>query len=197
MRILLLRHAATAWTATGQHTGRTDLELSPAGETEARATAALFAEVLGSERPLAAIDVSPLRRAIQTAELVFGPGANFTLEPALAEVDYGRFEGLTPAQIQAQMPGWVLWNDGCPGGESIAQVAARVDGFIERIRASHSERTVCAVSHGHLLRALAARLLGLPASDGRIFAIGTSAIADFREQGGRFQLAAWNRRRAP
>lgn len=196
MRILLLRHAATAWTATGQHTGRTDLELSPAGETEARATASLFGEVLGPERPLAAIYTSPLRRALRTAELVFGDGPK-VIDSALAEFDYGRFEGLTPAQIQAQMPGWSLWNDGCPGGESLAQVAARVDGFIERVRASHPEQTICAVSHGHLLRALAARLLGLPPTEGRIFAIGTSAIADLCEKGGRFQIAAWNRRRSP
>jgi probable phosphoglycerate mutase len=195
MRILCLRHAATAWTATGQHTGRTDLELSPPGIAEARATAPLFAEVLGSERPLGAIYSSPLRRAVQTAELVFGSEAKLTLDAALAEFDYGRFEGLTPAQIQAQAPGWSLWRDGCPAGESVAQVTARVDAFIERLRARHATETVCVVSHGHLLRLLAARLLGLPPSEGRVFAIGTSAIADFRAHAERFQLAAWNRRR--
>jgi probable phosphoglycerate mutase len=195
MRLLLLRHAATAWTATGQHTGRTDLELSPAGEIEARATATLFAELLGSGQPLDAIHVSPLRRAVRTAELVLGTGMELALEPALAEFDYGRFEGLTPAQIQERMPGWSLWKDGCPGGESLEQATARVDAFIERLRTRDSAATLCVVSHGHLLRLLAARLLGLPASEGRIFAIGTCSVADFREQGGRFQLAAWNRRR--
>jgi probable phosphoglycerate mutase len=194
MRILLLRHAATAWTATGQHTGRTDLELSAAGLAEAGATAPLFAEIVGSES-LAAVYSSPRRRAVQTAELVLGPTAKLELDPALAEFDYGRFEGLTPAQIQEQAPGWSLWKDGCPGGESVGQVTARVDAFIERARARHVRETLAVVSHGHLLRLFAARLLGLPASEGRIFAIGTCSIADFREHGGRLQLAAWNRKR--
>lgn len=194
MRILLLRHAATAWTDTGQHTGRTDLELSAAGLAEASATAPLFTDVLGSE-PLAAVYSSPLRRAVQTAELVLGPAARFTLDDALAEFDYGLFEGLTPAQIQQRAPGWSLWNDGCPGGENIEQVTARVDAFIARARARHERDTLAVVSHGHLLRLLAARLLGLPPSEGRIFAIGTCSISDFREHGGRLQVAAWNRRR--
>lgn len=197
MRILLLRHAATAWTATGQHTGRTDLELTAAGETEARATAALFTEILGTNQPLAAIYVSPRRRARRTAELVFGAEANFTIDPALAEFDYGHFEGLTPAQIQAHTPGWSLWEHGCPGGERTDEVAARIDGFIERVRVSHAEQTICAVAHGHLLRGLAARLLGLPLGEARIFAVGTCAIGDFLERDGRFQLAAWNRRPVP
>jgi probable phosphoglycerate mutase len=196
MRILLLRHAATAWTATGQHTGRTDLELTPEGEVEARGSASLFAEVLGNQ-PLAAIYSSPRRRARRTAELVLGGDANLTLEPALAEFDYGRFDGLTPAQIQAQAPGWYLWRDGCPDGESVEQVAARVDGFIARIAERHAGQTICAVSHGHLLRALTARLLGLQANEAGIFAIGTCAIADVYTQSGRRQLGAWNRRRAP
>jgi probable phosphoglycerate mutase len=194
MRILLLRHAATAWTATGQHTGRTDLELTPAGEAEARATAALFTEVLGREQRLAATYVSPRRRALRTAELVLGPPASFSVEPALAEVDYGDFEGLTPSQIQAQTPGWSLWEHGCPGGEGVADVAARIDGFIARLRDCHAEDTVCAVAHGHLLRGLAARLLGLPLREARIVAVGTCAIGDFVERDGRFRLAAWNRR---
>jgi len=194
MRILLLRHAATAWTVTGQHTGRTDLELSTDGEVEARATASLFEEVLGGERALAATFSSPRRRALRTAEIVLGSSVPLTVDAALAEFDYGRFEGLTPAQIQAQSPGWSLWKDGCPDGESVEQVTARVDAFVERVRARHARETVCVVSHGHLLRALAARLLGLPVGAGQIFAIGTCALADFREKDGRLQLAGWNRR---
>jgi broad specificity phosphatase PhoE len=195
VRLLILRHAATAWTATGQHTGRTDLELSAEGEAEARSAAALFAEVLGPGGSVAAVFSSPLKRAVRTAELVLGDTAELTLDDDLAEFDYGRFEGLTPAQIQERAPGWTLWKDGCPGGESMAQATLRVDGFIARLRAGEPGRTVCVVSHGHLSRVLAARLLGLPASEGRLFAIGTCAVADFREQAGRFQLAAWNRRR--
>lgn len=195
MRLLLLRHAATAWTLTGQHTGRTDLELTPDGEAEARAASAVFADVLGPGRAVASVHSSPLRRAVRTAKLVLGDSAELTLESDLAEFDYGEFEGLTPAQIQERAPGWSLWRDGCPGGESMAEATARAESFITRLREGAADRTVCAVSHGHLARVLTARLLGLPASDGRLFAIGTCAIADFREQAGRFQLAAWNRRR--
>ncbi len=195
MRLLILRHAATAWTVTGQHTGRTDLELSAEGEAEARAAAAVFAEVLGPGGAVAAVHSSPLKRAVRTAELVLGETPELILDAELAEFDYGHFEGLTPAQIQARAPGWSLWKDGCPGGESMEQATLRVDGFIARLRAGDPDRTVCAVSHGHLSRVLAARLLGLPASEGRLFAIGTCALSDFREQAGRFQLAAWNRRR--
>jgi probable phosphoglycerate mutase len=151
--------------------------------------------MLGPREAVAAIHTSPLKRAVRTAELVLGERAPLTLDDDLAEFDYGHFEGLTPAQIQERAPGWSLWRDGCPGGESLERATARVDGFIARLRAGGPERTVCAVSHGHLARVLAARLLGLPASEGRLFAIGTSALADFREQAGRFQLAAWNRRR--
>ncbi len=194
MRLLILRHAATAWTATGQHTGRTDLELTAAGEAEARAAAAVFAEVLGPAGSLAAIHASPLKRAVRTAELVLGNDPPLTLDADLAELDYGHFEGLTPAQIQERAPGWSLWKDGCPGGESLEQASARADRFITRMRDGDPNRAVCAVSHGHLSRVLAARLLGLPASEGRLFAIGTCAVADFKEQAGRFQLAVWNRR---
>jgi broad specificity phosphatase PhoE len=193
VRLLILRHAATAWTSTGQHTGRTDLELTAEGEAEARAAAAVFAEVLGRGGSIDELHSSPLKRAVRTAELVLGHTPR--LDADLAEFDYGRFEGLTPAQIQERAPGWSLWKDGCPGGESIEQATARADRFIARLRAGEPNRTVCAVSHGHLSRVLAARLLGLPASEGRLFAIGTCAVADFREQAGRFQLAAWNRRR--
>jgi probable phosphoglycerate mutase len=118
-----------------------------------------------------------------------------SIDPALAEFDYGHFEGLTPAEIQSRAPGWSLWNDGCPGGEELVSVAARVDGFIERVRGRHAGETICVVSHGHLLRALAARLLELPVSEGRVFAIDTCAIGDFRVKNGRFLVAAWNRTR--
>jgi broad specificity phosphatase PhoE len=194
MRILLLRHAATAWTATGQHTGRTDLPLTEAGETEAHATAPLFAEVLGKDT-LAAIYSSPRQRVLRTVELVVGRTAGVVTDEALGEVDYGDFEGLTPAQIQERAPGWWLWRDGCPGGESVAAVTARVDGFVTNLRAVHREGTVCVASHGHLSRAFCARLLGLPAEAAGVFAISTCAIADFSEKDGRFLLSTWNRTR--
>jgi broad specificity phosphatase PhoE len=193
MRILLLRHAATAWTVTGQHTGRTDLPLTETGEAEARATAPLFADLLGKER-LVAIYSSPRHRVRRTVELVVGR-TDVVTDDALAEVDYGDFEGLTPAQIQERAPGWWLWRDGCPGGESVDAVVARVDAFIARLSAAHREGTVLIASHGHLSRAFTARLLGLPGPAAGIFAISTCAIADFSQKDGRFLLSAWNRTR--
>jgi broad specificity phosphatase PhoE len=194
MRILLLRHAATAWTATGQHTGHTDLPLTEAGETEARATAPLFAAMLGNGG-LSAIYSSPRQRVLRTVELVVGRTAGIVIDEALAEVDYGDFEGLTPAEIQARAPGWWLWNDGCPGGETLGAVEARVDGFIARLGAAKHDGTVCIASHGHLSRAFCARLLGMPLGAAGAFAINTCAIADFSQKDGRFLLSAWNRTR--
>jgi probable phosphoglycerate mutase len=194
MRILLLRHAATAWTATGQHTGRTDIPLTPAGEVEARATAPLFAQMLGTE-PLVAIYSSPRKRVLRTVELVVGPTPGLVTDEALGEVDYGDFEGLTPAQIQERAPGWWLWTDGCPGGETLDAIRERVDGFIARLRAARHEGTVCVASHGHLSRAFCARLLGMPLGAAGAFGISTCAIADFGEKDGRVLLSAWNRTR--
>jgi broad specificity phosphatase PhoE len=194
MRILLLRHAATAWTATGQHTGRTDLPLTEAGEAEARATAPVFAAMLGKDT-IAAIYSSPRQRVLRTLELVVGRTEGVVTDEALGEVNYGDFEGLTPAQIQERAPGWWLWNDGCPGGETLDEVQARVDGFIANLRAAYRQETVCVASHGHLSRAFCARLLGMPLSAAGVFAISTCAIADFSEKDGRFLLSAWNRTR--
>jgi broad specificity phosphatase PhoE len=191
MRLLLFRHAETAWTLTGQHTGKTDLELTAAGEAEARVTASVFQRLLAGSR-LAALYSSPRRRALRTAELALGSEPQPVVNDWLAEFDYGNYEGLTPAQIQAQAPGWSLWKDGCPGGESVQQVSARADRFIELLRERHEGDTVCAVSHGHLIRILSARLLGLEARFGGLFGIKTCSIADFASKNGSFVLNQWN-----
>jgi broad specificity phosphatase PhoE len=191
MRILLLRHAETAWTVTGQHTGRTDLELTPGGEAEASATAELVREVIGP-RGLDVVFVSPRRRAQRTAELVLGNALAPHVNEWLAEFDYGAYEGLTPVEIQKLAPGWNIWDDGCPGGESMADVGARADRFIELIQREHAGETVCAVSHGHMLRVLAARFLKLPPEQGRLFAISTSSLAELVRKDDRFVLSRWN-----
>jgi broad specificity phosphatase PhoE len=191
MRILLLRHAETAWTITHQHTGRTDLELTPAGVAEASATAPLVREVIGP-RGLDALFVSPRRRAQTTAELVLGGSVVPHVNECLAEFDYGEYEGLTPAEIQQLSPGWNIWDDGCPQGESVTDVGARADRFIELVRHEHAGQTVCAVSHGHLLRILTARFLKLPPDQGRLFAISTSSIAELVLKGDAFVLSRWN-----
>jgi broad specificity phosphatase PhoE len=191
MKLLLLRHAATLWTVSGQHTGLTDLELTPAGESEARATAPLFQRVVG-DRPLRAVYSSPRRRALRTAELVLGPAVKPGVTELIAEVDYGNYEGLTPAEIQHIVPGWNLWEYGCPGGETVERAAARADEFIEMLVDRHDDETVCAVSHGHMIRILAARLLNLHPREGRIFSIKTTSIAEFTTKNRRFELSKWN-----
>lgn len=191
MRLLLLRHATTSWTLSGQHTGRTDIELTPAGESEARAAAPLFQHVLG-ESPLRAVYSSPRKRALRTAELVLGAAPKPVVTELIAECDYGNYEGLTPAEIRAIVPGWNLWEYGCPGGETVEKAAARADEFIEMLVERHEQETVCAVSHGHMIRILAARLLNLHPREGRIFSIKTTSIAEFTTRDQRFELSKWN-----
>jgi broad specificity phosphatase PhoE len=191
MRILLLRHAATLWTMSGQHTGRTDLELTAEGEAEARASAPLFQRVLG-ESPLGAVYSSPRKRALRTAELVLGNLVRPIVSELAAEVDYGTYEGLTPAEIQKLAPGWNLWEHGCPGGETVEKAALRADDFIEMLLERHDDESVCVVSHGHMIRVLAARLLNLHPREGRIFAIKTTSIAEFTQKAARFELSKWN-----
>jgi probable phosphoglycerate mutase len=191
MRVILLRHAETAWTLTGQHTGRTDLELTPAGENEARASVALVQRVVGQGAP-DAIYSSPRKRALRTAELVFGTLVVPEVSELLAEFDYGSYEGLTLAEIRRLAPRWSIWEDGCPGGESAANVTARADQFIELLLKKHAQHTVCVVSHGHLIRFLTARMLGLASGQGELFSIKTSSIAELSRNESRFVLSRWN-----
>jgi probable phosphoglycerate mutase len=191
MRILLLRHAATLWTMSGQHTGHTDLELTAAGEAEARASAPLFQRVLG-ESPLGAVYSSPRKRALRSAELVLGNAVRPIVSELIAELDYGTYEGLTPVEIQKLTPGWNLWEHGCPGGETVEQAAARADAFIEILRERDDGEVVCVVSHGHMLRVLTARLLNLPPREGRIFGIKTTSLAELTKKGDRLELSKWN-----
>lgn len=160
--LMLIRHGETAWSRTGQHAGRTDLPLTAAGEDAARALAPRLAG-----REFAAVFSSPLTRAVRTAELA-GLSAAET-DADLIEWDYGRFEGLTAEQIQQLRPGWELWRDGVDTGESLGQVAERVDAFLGRVRPLLEQGDVAVVAHGHLSRILTARWLGLDAPAARQF----------------------------
>ncbi|WP_299527754.1 histidine phosphatase family protein [uncultured Streptomyces sp.] len=156
-RILLARHGQTEWSLRGNHTGRTDIELLDAGREGAK----LLGERLHREPwnglPGVQVRTSPLVRASETCRIAgFGERA----EPwdALMEWDYGAYEGLTPAQIKADRPDWLIWRDGVPEGESPSDVAGRADEVVSRVRSQ--ERDVLVFAHGHILRALAARWLG-------------------------------------
>lgn len=167
--IYLARHGETAWTISGQHTGSTNLPLTEHGEQNAmrlgeRLKGLRFAMVLSS----------PLQRARKTCELA-GFGAVAKIEPDLVEWNYGEYEGLTSAQVHAINPGWKLFRDGCPGGESVVQIGARADRVVERLRAVQGN--VLLFSSGHFLRVLAARWLGLEASAGQYFLLSTASLS--------------------
>ena len=191
MRILLLRHGQTSWSLSGQHTGRTDIELNEVGVEEARAIAPVLRRVLEGAQ-VDAVYASPRRRALRTLELALGPHPAAIVTDLLAEFDYGSYDGLTAEQIQKLSPGWDFWTGECPGGETMGHASARADQFIAELRASHAGQTVCAVSHGHMIRILSARLLGLEPQQGRLFDIRTASIAEFVEKKGSFVVSRWN-----
>jgi probable phosphoglycerate mutase len=167
--VYLARHGETAWSLSGQHTGRTDLPLTEQGEQQARA---LGQRLRGASFVKAF--TSPSQRARRTAELA-GFGGLAEIDPDLAEWDYGQYEGRRTADILAERPGWFLFRDGAPGGETPDQVAARADRVIQRIRAIGGN--VLIFSSAHILRVFAARWLGLEAAGGRYFVLGTSSLS--------------------
>ena len=166
--VSLARHGETEWAAAGRHTGRTDIPLTARGEADAHRLGARLAG-----RAFARVWTSPAERARRTCELA-GYGAAAESDPDLWEWDYGEYDGRTTADIRAARPGWRLFADGCPGGESPADVAARADRVIARVRAAGGD--VLLFSSGHLLRVLAARWLGLDAAAGGRFVLGTGAL---------------------
>jgi len=167
--VYLARHGETAWTITGQHTGRTDLPLTDRGEDNARRLGERLAGGTFSR-----VFTSPLRRAAHTCELA-GFGSVAETDPDLLEWDYGEYEGLTSADILQKRPNWQLFRDGCPGGESPAAVAARADRVVERVRAVGGD--VLLFSSGHVLRMLAARWLGLEPIAGAAFVLSTASLS--------------------
>jgi broad specificity phosphatase PhoE len=167
--LYLARHGETAWTLSGQHTGRTDVPLTERGEQDARG--------LGDRlRGLSFVHVltSPLQRASRTCELA-GFGAAATQDRDLLEWNYGRYEGRTSADIHKERPDWDLFRDGCPDGEKAADVGARVDRVIARARAAQGD--VLLFSSAHVLRVLAARWLGLEPGAGRYFLLATASLS--------------------
>ena len=167
--VTLARHGETAWSLSGQHTGLTDLPLTPHGEDEARGLAERLAG-----RTFAKILASPLQRARRTCELA-GFGTEAETEPDLQEWSYGEYEGLRTAEILARRPGWRLFRDGCPGGETPVQVAVRADRVVQKARATEGD--VLIFSSGHFLRMLAARWVGLEAVHGGLFLLSTASLS--------------------
>jgi broad specificity phosphatase PhoE len=167
-QIYLIRHGETEWSLSGQHTGITDIPLTENG----RKVAKLLQPVLAKET-FALVLTSPLERARETCELA-GLSDRVEIDRDLMEWNYGEYEGLTPKQIHAQAPGWMLFRDGCPDGESPEQIGARVDRVIARVRSV--EGHVALFAHGHIFRVFAARWLGLPATAGCHFLLDTATL---------------------
>jgi len=182
--VVLVRHGETAWSLSGRHTGSTDLPLTRHGRAQARGLRSLLA---GADYAL--VLSSPLQRARTTCELA-GLGHQVQVDPDLLEWNYGAYEGLTPAEIETAAPGWVIFADGCPGGESPEQVGARVDRVIRRIRAATGP--VALFAHGHLFRVFAARWIGRPPGEGRHFMLDTATLSTLSYYHGTPTLKRWN-----
>jgi len=184
MSVFAIRHGETAWSLSGRHTGTTDIPLTDKG----RRLAQLLRPAL-SGRTFVLVLVSPLQRARETCELA-GAAAGAVIEPDLVEWNYGKYEGLTPKQIHEQAPGWLIFRDGCPGGETPEQVGARVDRVIARARAVEGD--VALFAHGHVLRVLGARWLGLLAGAGQHFLLDTGTLSVLDQYRGIPALKLWN-----
>jgi broad specificity phosphatase PhoE len=169
MEVVLVRHGETEWSRTLKHTGRTDVPLTQEGEEQAR----VVGRALGG-RSFGRLLSSPLRRALDTCRIAL-PEAEPEIATDLAEWDYGEYEGITTAEIRETVPDWTVWRYGARGGESVADVGARVDRVIAELRGASDDAAIFA--HGHVIRVLAARWLGLEPAAGRLFALDTATLS--------------------
>jgi probable phosphoglycerate mutase len=167
--VVLVRHGETEWSRSGKHTGRTDVPLTEGGRRQAQMVGAAL-----RSRRFAAVSTSPLSRALETCRLA-GFGAVAVPKEELVEWDYGEYEGRTTLDIRSERPGWSLWRDGVPGGEKVDHVGARVDRFLAEVDSADGD--VLVFAHGHLLRVLAARWLGLEPAGGRLFALDPATLS--------------------
>ena len=184
MSVFAIRHGETEWSLSGQHTGTTDIPLTDNGRRLAEGMRPVLAKEV-----FALVLVSPLQRARETCDLA-GLGRTAIIDADLVEWNYGEYEGLTPPQIHASAPGWLIFRDGCPGGETPAEVGARVDRVIARVRAVEGNAALFA--HGHLLRVLVARWLGLPAGAGQHFLLDTGTLNVLGDYRGIPAVKTWN-----
>jgi broad specificity phosphatase PhoE len=187
--VYLARHGETAWSLSGQHTGRTDLPLTERGERNARALGERLRGLTFTK-----VFTSPLQRATRTCELA-GFGRVAEIDPDLIEWDYGQYEGRRTVEIHAERPDWQLFRDGCPGGESPDQIGARADRVVERVRAVQGD--VALFSSAHFLRVLGARWLNLEAAAGRYLLLSTASLSALGYEHNRAEPAIrlWNETR--
>jgi probable phosphoglycerate mutase len=181
--VWLVRHGETEWSRTGRHTSTTDLPLLPDGERVARGLRDRL-----SGREFALVLTSPRERARRTADLAGFAAAE--VDADLVEWTYGDYEGVTTEEIRRTVPGWTVWSAPCPGGESAAQVSTRLDRVVARVRAAGGP--VLVFGHGHALRALTARWLDLPVTDGRLFRLDTGTVSVLGHERESSVVLRWN-----
>lgn len=183
MQLTLARHGETLWSRTGQHTGTTDLPLTEEGKCQVKA---LAARLQGAEFDV--VRSSPSQRASDTAAAL---GRPFDTDERLTELDYGAYEGLTTVQIRGRRPAWDLWFNGCPEGETVDDVAGRVDAMLQELIESGA-RSALLVGHSHTFRVLAARYLGMEPQAGRLFRLDTATLSELGEYHARPVVVRWN-----
>jgi broad specificity phosphatase PhoE len=189
MSLWLVRHGETDWSISGQHTGRTDLPLTAEGELQAVAIGKLLAG-----REFDRVHSSPRQRAVNTAKLA-GFGDKIQVTEALAEFDYGDYEGLTTKEIWERAPSWELFRDGCPGGETPDQVQERVDAFLSEVAAPGTN--VLLFGHGHCFRSICARFMGLPITAATHLRLDAGSVSILAHERDGSCLVLWNRRVPP
>jgi probable phosphoglycerate mutase len=182
--VVLVRHGETEWSRAGRHTGRTDVPLTEQGRRQAEAVGAAL-----RDRDFALVLTSPLGRALETCRLA-GFGERAQPRDELMEWDYGAYEGRTTAEVREERPGWTLWRDGVPGGETIEQVGQRVDRVLEQIRSLEGDALLFA--HGHVLRVLTARWLELEPDAGRLFALDPATLSTLGYERETPVIQVWN-----
>lgn len=180
----VVRHGATEWSKSGQHTGSTDIPLTAEGERQAERAGELLAGI-----NVSTVLCSPLQRARRTCELA-GFGSRAELDDDLREWAYGNYEGITTAEIRRTVPGWTVWNGPCPDGETIDQVAARADRLIARVRAQDGDAILFA--HGHCLRVFAARWCDLDPVEGRRFVLDPATVSILGWERDNAAVLRWN-----
>jgi broad specificity phosphatase PhoE len=185
--VVFVRHGETEWSRDGRHTGRTDVPLTDEGRRQAEA----LAEALRG-RELALVLTSPLARALETCRLA-GLGDRAKVRDELQEWDYGAYDGRTTAEIRAEQPGWTLWRDSAPGGETAGDVGRRADRVLAELRAAAGDAAV--FGHGHMLRVLAARWIGLEPEQGALLALDTATLSVLGYERERAVLRRWNSKR--
>jgi broad specificity phosphatase PhoE len=182
--VWLVRHGPTEWSESGRHTGTTDIPLTDAGRAAARSLAGRL-----RHQHFARVLTSPLRRARETCELA-GLGSAAEVIDDLREWAYGDYEGLTTAQIRESRPGWTVWRDGCPDGESADDVGRRADRVVARLRETDGD--VAVFAHGHLLRVLGARWVGLGAAEGAVLGLDTAGLSKLGWEREQPVIRLWN-----